>query len=158
MFDRVINTSLMFTSQRFWTEIFCLTRGHTTPMTFLNYRLILDRYLGLWRATSNKCRWSFWIFYRLRSSHWRCSVKKVFLEISQNSQKNTQACNFVKKRDSGACGFLWILRNFLQKTFSYRTLFPTEHLRWLFLQFINQIFYLLTITWCSFINFLKNAT
>ena len=97
MSDRFINTSLMFTSQRFWTEIFCLARGHTTLMTFLNYRLILDRYLGLWRASSNKCRWSFWIFYRLRSSHWRCSVKKVFLEISQNSQKNTQACNFVKK-------------------------------------------------------------
>ena len=26
-----------------------------------------------------------------RSSHWRCSVKKVFLEISQNSQENTCA-------------------------------------------------------------------
>ena len=25
------------------------------------------------------------------SSHWRCSVKKVFLEISQNSQENTCA-------------------------------------------------------------------
>ena len=27
--------------------------------------------------------------YYFRSSHLRCSVKKVFLEISQNSQKNT---------------------------------------------------------------------
>ena len=41
-----------------------------------------------------------------RSSHQRCSVKKEFLEISQNSQENIcvrvtfliklQACNFVK--------------------------------------------------------------
>ena len=28
---------------------------------------------------------------RFRSSHWRCSVKKMFLEISQNSQENTCA-------------------------------------------------------------------
>ena len=44
-----------------------------------------------------------------RSSHQRCSIKKkVFLEISQNSQENTctrvsflikfSACNFIKKR------------------------------------------------------------
>ena len=42
-----------------------------------------------------------------RSSHQRCSIKKVFLEISQDSQENTcarvsfliklQACNFIKK-------------------------------------------------------------
>ena len=32
----------------------------------------------------------FWIVHRFaRSSHWRCSIKKVFLEISQNSQENT---------------------------------------------------------------------
>ena len=36
----------------------------------------------------------------------RCSVKKVFLEISQNSQENTW------KRDSGTGVFLWILRSF----------------------------------------------
>ena len=45
-----------------------------------------------------------------RSSHWWCSVKNVFLEISQNSLENTNAtvsfliklqaetCNFIKKR------------------------------------------------------------
>ena len=39
----------------------------------------------------------------------RCSVKKVFLKISQNPQENTfvrvhlpRACNFIKKRDPGA--------------------------------------------------------
>ena len=34
----------------------------------------------------------------IRSSHQRCSIWKVFLEISQNLQKNRpQACNFVIK-------------------------------------------------------------
>ena len=50
------------------------------------------------------------IRYRVfKNSHRRCSVKKVFLKISQNSQENTsaevsfqyncrpQACNFIKK-------------------------------------------------------------
>ena len=35
-----------------------------------------------------------------------CSVKKVFLETSQNSQENTCA------RDSGTGAFMWILWNF----------------------------------------------
>ena len=54
----------------------------------------------------------------------RCSVKKVFLEISQNLQENVfarisfliklqaSACNFIKKRDSSKSVFLRILRNF----------------------------------------------
>ena len=48
----------------------------------------------------------------------RCSLKKVFLEISQNSHENTcarvsfliklraLACKFIKKRDSGTGVFL----------------------------------------------------
>ena len=43
----------------------------------------------------------------------RCSVKKVLLEISQNSP---EACNFIKKEtDIGV--FLWILRNFQEYLF-----------------------------------------
>ena len=53
----------------------------------------------------------------------RCSVKKLFLEISQNSQENICArVSFLKKlqaapatllkRDSSRGVFLWILRNF----------------------------------------------
>ena len=45
-----------------------------------------------------------------RSSHWRCSVKKVFLEISQNSQENTCArvsflikLHLLLKKNSGGC-------------------------------------------------------
>ena len=58
----------------------------------------------------------------------RCSVKKVFLEISQNSQENTCArvCNFVKK-ETLAQVFPVNFAKFL------RTPFPTEHLRWLLL-------------------------
>ena len=52
----------------------------------------------------------------------RCSVKKVFLEILQNSQESTcarasfliklhQACNFILKNDSGTGLFLRILWN-----------------------------------------------
>ena len=47
------------------------------------------------------------IFLNYRSSHWRCSVKKVFLEILQNSQENI--CIF--------CEYCEIYKNtFLQNT------------------------------------------
>ena len=43
----------------------------------------------------------------------RCSVKKVFLEISRNWQENACArVSFLLKRDSGTDFFLWILPNF----------------------------------------------
>ena len=45
----------------------------------------------------------------------RCSVKKVFLEISQNSQGNVELAGLdlqlYSKRDSGTGIFLWILQN-----------------------------------------------
>ena len=71
-----------------------------------------------------------------RSSHRRYSVKKLFLEIWQNSQENTcarvsfliklhaVACNFTKKRCSGTACFSVSFAKFL------RTSFLTEHLRW----------------------------
>ena len=42
----------------------------------------------------------------------RCSVKKVFLEVSQNSQEDTWVLQLYLKRDSGTGVFLWILQNF----------------------------------------------
>ena len=59
-----------------------------------------------------------------RSSHQRCSVRKVFLEISQNSQENTCASarpeTLLKKRLSHRCfhvNFVKFLRTlFLQNT------------------------------------------
>ena len=68
----------------------------------------------------------------VRSSHRRCSIKKVFLEISQNSQENTcptasflinlqaKTCSFIKKETLAQmfrCKFCEISRN----TFSGRT-------------------------------------
>ena len=62
----------------------------------------------------------------------RCSVKKVFLKISQNSQENTcarasflikllaEACNFIKKEALAqvfSCEFCEIFKN----TYFYRT-------------------------------------
>ena len=44
----------------------------------------------------------------------RCYVKKVFLEILQNSQENSL---LLSKRDSGTGVFLWILRNFYEQLF-----------------------------------------
>ena len=69
----------------------------------------------------------------LEAVAWRCSVKKVFLEISQNSQENTSArvseassCNFIKKETKTqvfSCEFCEISKN----------IFFTEHLWWLLL-------------------------
>ena len=57
----------------------------------------------------------------IRGNHRRCSIKKVSLEISQNSQENTcaresflMACNFIKKDSLGqlfSCGFCQISKN-----------------------------------------------
>ena len=56
-------------------------------------------------------------FENLRSSHWSCSVKKMFLEILQISQGNTcDEADFwpttLLKRDSNTDVFLWNFRNF----------------------------------------------
>ena len=76
----------------------------------------------IWRQSVRKkvnkylCRIS--SFYR--SSHRRCSAKKVFLKILQYSQENNCVgvslrafrSAILSKRDSSADVFLWILRNF----------------------------------------------
>ena len=63
----------------------------------------------------------------------RCSVKKVFLLISQNSQKNTCArvsslikfqtrgLQLYQKRGSGTAVFLWILQSFWKHLFLENT-------------------------------------
>ena len=52
----------------------------------------------------------------------RCSLRKVLLEISQNSQQNTcaKACNFIKKETLHRC-FAVNFVKFLNNTFFYRT-------------------------------------
>ena len=76
----------------------------------------------------------------------RCSVKKVFLEIWQNSQKSTcgrvsfsiklQACNFLEKKKLWHRCFPVNFAKFL------RMPFVIEHLRWLFLtlEFLKIVF------------------
>ena len=57
-----------------------------------------------------------------RSSHGRCSVEKVFLEISQNSQENTCArASFLIKLQ--ASDLRWLLLYFWTPKFRFRYLF-----------------------------------
>ena len=84
--------------------------------------------------TSTYSLWDYSLLFHLwtEAVSWRCSVKNVFLEILQNSQKNrcarvsfliklkTSACNFIKKETVAqvfTCEFCKISKN----TFSYRT-------------------------------------
>ena len=60
------------------------------------------------------CNLNLEILYR--SSHRKCSIKKVFLKISHNSQENNLArvCNFIKKEALGqvfSCEFCRIFKN-----------------------------------------------
>ena len=77
---------------------------------------------------------------------WRCSVKKVFLEVSQNSQENTCArVSFFDKLADLRPAILLInrlWRRFFPVNFAkfLRTLFLTEHLRWLLLKRFYIIF------------------
>ena len=68
----------------------------------------------------------------------RCSVKRVFLEISQNSHENTCArVSFLIKLETQACKF--IKKETLVQAFScefyeiFKNIFFTEHLWWLLL-------------------------
>ena len=98
------------------------------PVFSLNH-LYFPKYVFLRKTETRFCRG--------RSSHQRCSIKKVFLEISQNSQESTCArVSFLLKRL-----WLWdfIKKETLTQVFScnfvkfLRTPFLTEHLRWLLL-------------------------
>ena len=87
---------------------------HRFKTVFLHFKMEL---FGIYFMLSQP-RLAYFIFYfvlAVWSSHQRCSVNKMFLEVSQNSQENTvpdtfflpEACNFIKKV-SGTGVFLWI--------------------------------------------------
>ena len=60
-------------------------------------------------------KFSFTIFLKAEAVVRTCSVKKVFLKISQNSQEKTcaRASSFnIKRENFGTGAFLWILVNF----------------------------------------------
>ena len=99
------------TSRKLWICHVC--RGYKKGTFSCNGLIVIDKI-------------SQFIDLVFRSSHQRCSEEKVFLEISQNSQKNT--CQFlffnkvagVKKETLAqvfSCDFCEISKN----TFSYRT-------------------------------------
>ena len=84
-------------------------------------------------------------FKRCRSSHRRCSIKKVFLEISQNLQENTCArVSFLIKLQAWPTTLL--KKRLWQRCFPVnfvkflRRPFFTEHLRWLLLKTLLRIF------------------
>ena len=66
----------------------------------------------------NNCLFLFWkmltgitVDEMYRSSYQRCSVKKMFLEISQNWQENNLAKAYFLIKLSGTGVYLWILQN-----------------------------------------------
>ena len=87
--------------------------------TKLKIKFVLDRmiFFAEWFFLPNQFFLIEWFFLLREAVSWRCSVKQVFLEISQNSQDNfyarvsfwiklqASACNFIK-RDSGT-GVWW---------------------------------------------------
>ena len=77
-------------------------------------------------------------YYRSEAVLRRCSIKKVFIEVSQNSQENTCAkVTFLIKLQAQIYDF--IKKETLAQVFSCEfcefltTPFLTEHLRWLHL-------------------------
>ena len=70
------------------------------------------------RRLQDRCRFIWTLVFHyfvsniLRSSHRRCSVKQEFLEnFAKFTRKYLCQSLFFLKKDSGACVFLWILRN-----------------------------------------------
>ena len=78
-------------------------------------------YWDKWIKMKKKTKIRQYLFRSIRSSHRRCFIKKVFFEISQNSQENTcdrvSRQQFYLKRGSRAGVFLWILRNLSEHLF-----------------------------------------
>ena len=108
----------------------CYFGRHVLSRTFLSYELIIIVLIINFLLTLYQVGEAFWLvaYFDLEAAVQRCSVKKVFLEISQNSQENTCArvCNFIKKETLAqlfSCEFCEISKN----------IFFTEHLWWLLL-------------------------
>ena len=89
----------------------------------------------------------------------RCSVKKVFLDISQNSQENTcvKVSFLIKLQASGLRPATLLKKRLWRRCFPVnlakflRTTFLIEHLRWLLLTILKA-------RWCRFENLLSSST
>ena len=87
------------------------------------------------------CKKTMLVNNRNRSSHRWCSVKNMFLEISQNSQENICASasfsiNFIKK-GTLAQVFSYEFCKFSKNTFSYRTPLMVASVEILLLMLLN---------------------
>ena len=99
-----------------------------------------------------------------RSSHRRCSLKKVFLKISRNSQENTcarvsfliklhtfglrlKACKFIKKETLAQVFSCEFCENFKNSAIFI------EHLRWLLLTIACQLFWIFLLFFFAFPDF-----
>ena len=76
---------------------------------------------------------------------WRCSVEKVFLEISQNSQENTCARVSFFNKVAGLRPATLLKKRLWHRCFpvnfaKFLTSFFTEHLRWLLLNFNSNCY------------------
>ena len=119
--------------------------GKRASSLFINFEQVIKPFLvsvvdWTFYKSTIKCNWILLLCHvRVRSSHRSCSVKKVLLEISQNSQEKTCArvSFLIKLQASGN----FIKKETLARVFScefceiYQTTFLTEHLRWLLLAF-----------------------
>ena len=64
-------------------------------------------------GTTSKNKWKYNVKENIgRSSHRRCSIKKLHLPVLQYSQENTWRPASLLKRDSNISVFLWTLQNF----------------------------------------------
>ena len=80
-----------------------LTVSHSSPFSLLDWYLILNSSIATLLTFHFPGAIVPKFHTHLEAVAQRCSVKKVFLEISQNPQENAFLCTGV---------FLWILRNF----------------------------------------------
>ena len=87
------------------------------------YEVLLE--LNLWHANLGM---QIWPCCMDRSSHQRCSIKKVFLEFSQNSQQNNFFVSFLIKLQ--ASGLFLIKKRMCRGCFpvNFTNTFFTEHL------------------------------
>ena len=105
----------------FWVDFYCLFCRVWFQQNEPKIIIVWNNYERAAEIVKRSTLYTFSVsFHATEAVVQRCSVKKVFLEISQNWQENTCAwvSFLIKLQGSGL--FLWILWNFLEHLF-YRT-------------------------------------
>ena len=84
IFHKNVNLDFPYTLQFFFSSFVCIVEERTSPPVFSLSLTVHSKSHGFSWSKLEKLSSD-------RNSHWRCSVKKMFLEISQNPQENTCA-------------------------------------------------------------------